>query len=250
MTSRLSPGSALDFFQRKIAPQVLHLLVVGLLATAASAQVRSATPAPSTPSQTTSPAPKRLAILPFNDSAVMKSSQEVFGSSVDVGKGMAESLTRQLMKDADYSVTPQETVTKVMAEQKFSKSDRTDRESAARIGKILGVDLVVIGYMTEFGHRARRTMPDEILTSHTAIVEAEVRVIGVSDGEIEAVASGRGDASAQNRSLLAGWKGNPDSIDFSSTDFKKTLLGQAWNAAVTQMTEQLAADSSRFSSTK
>jgi hypothetical protein len=44
-----------------------------------------------------------------------------------------------------------------MAEQNFSNSNRADPTSAAKIGKLLGVDAILVGSITEFGNETKKT---------------------------------------------------------------------------------------------
>ncbi len=43
-----------------------------------------------------------------------------------------------------------------MAEQNFSNSDRVDPASAAKVGKLLGVDVIVVGSITQFGTEKKK----------------------------------------------------------------------------------------------
>ena len=45
---------------------------------------------------------------------------------------------------------------KIMTEQNFSNSNRADPTSAAKIGKLLGVDAIVVGSITEFGNETKK----------------------------------------------------------------------------------------------
>ena len=107
---------------------------------------------------------------------------------------------------------------------------------------------MVIGEVTRFGDVGQRTGFDET-PRRRAAVEAMARVVDVASGMIVAVAGGQAESRRTGTSLLAGWHRVGDGpIDFGSSDFQRTLLGEAVNAAVTQMAAELAADSSRLAS--
>ena len=46
---------------------------------------------------------------------------------------------------------------KILAEQNFSNSDRADPNSAAKIARILGVDAIIVGSITQFGRDDKST---------------------------------------------------------------------------------------------
>jgi curli biogenesis system outer membrane secretion channel CsgG len=250
---RIFRDCALKFEQAWRPSAVLHvgiLLLLFALDGPAAIPLDAVSP-PQSSSPSAPPAansnPKRIAVLNFDDSAVTNSVQALFGFPVDVGKGMAGPLVRELGKSSNYRVTDPKTVDKVFVEQKFSKNARTDRESAVKIGKLLGVDGVVIGTVTQFGGSSRR-LGDENWIPHTrrATVEVEARLVDVATDEIVAVAMGSGEASTKGTSLLAGWHGSGDDVDFAGGDFQQTAVGQAVNAVVSQMAGELDADSRRL----
>ena len=81
-------------------------------------------------------APKRkvrIAILDFDYATVQTNSAAMFGSNVDVGRGIADLLVTDLVKDGSYSIIERKMLDKVLAEQNFSNSNRADPTSAAKI---------------------------------------------------------------------------------------------------------------------
>ena len=81
----------------------------------------------------------------------------IFGRNVDVGKGVTDLLVSYLVKDGSYSVIERKALDKILAEQNFSNSDRADADSAAKIGKLLGVDAIIVGSITQFGNDTKNT---------------------------------------------------------------------------------------------
>ena len=57
-------------------------------------------------------------------------------------------LVDRLVNDGTYSVIERKALDKLIAEQNFSNSDRADPSSAAKIGKLLGVNAIIIGSIT------------------------------------------------------------------------------------------------------
>src|SRR5271167_230093 len=134
---------------------LLAFLVPG--AEAQSAAAPGAAAAPSNAPAPTQGRKKRVAVFDFDYATVMTSSAAVFGTNVDVGKGIADLLVRNLVQDGTYSVIERKAMDKILAEQNFSNSDRANPNSAAKIGKILGVDAIIVGSVTQFGGENQNT---------------------------------------------------------------------------------------------
>ena len=64
------------------------------------------------------------------------------------------------MQDGTYSVIERKALDKILAEQNFSNSDRANPASAAKIGKLLGVDAIIVGSITEFGNETKNGMSE------------------------------------------------------------------------------------------
>jgi curli biogenesis system outer membrane secretion channel CsgG len=95
---------------------------------------------------------KRVAIMDFDYATVHSYVASIFGQDVDIGKGISDLLVTNLVKDGSYSVVERKALDKILAEQNFSNSDRANPTSAAKIGKMLGVDAIIVGSITEFGN--------------------------------------------------------------------------------------------------
>src|ERR1700719_2128101 len=100
---------------------------------------------------------KRVAVFDFDYATVKTNSAALFGSDVDIGKGISDLLVKNLVTDGTYSVIERKALDKILAEQNFSNSDRANPASAAKIGKILGLDAIIVGSITEFGNETKNT---------------------------------------------------------------------------------------------
>src|SRR5271167_315935 len=110
-----------------------------------------ATPAPSTMRK------KRVAVFDFDFTAIPTATVAQLGASVDIGKGITNLLVKYLVQDGTYSVIERNALDKIMSEQNFSNSDRANPNSAAKIGRILGVDAIIVGSVTQFGGENQNT---------------------------------------------------------------------------------------------
>ena len=195
------------------------------------------------------PRKKRVAIFDFDYATVHSDVAALFGQDVDVGKGISDLLVTYLVKDGSYSVIERKAMDKIMTEQNFSNSDRANPNSAAKIGKLLGVDAIIVGSITQFGNETKNLNlggAGGSLIGHglggfghkksKAIVALTARIVDVDTGEILAVAEGKGESQRESTSLLGGggnWHGfGGGHADFGSSDFQSTIIGEAVKAAV------------------
>ena len=137
--------------------------------------------------------------MDFDYATVHGGVSSIFGQDVDIGKGISDLMVTNLVKDGSYSVIERKALDKIMAEQNFSNSDRANPNSAAKLGKLLGVDAIIVGSITTFGN--------------------ETKNIGL---------------------------GGAGNVDFGSSDFQNTIIGEAVKAAVDQTSTQVIADKDKL----
>ncbi len=246
-------------FKVFLATLILGIFLVSLAdaQTPAPAATASGAPAPAQGRK------KRVAVFDFDYATVQSYTSAAFGTNVDVGRGMSDLTVKYLVKDGTYSVIDRKSMDKILAEQNFSNSDRANPNSAAKLGKLLGVDAIIVGSVTQFGNDTQNTKVGGggggwggygiggIGHKKTkAIVAVDARIINIDTAEIMGVASGKGESSRESTSLLGGgsnWHGwGGGAVDFGSSDFQQTILGEAVNAAVQQMSGELIADNSKL----
>ncbi|HKQ88363.1 MAG TPA: CsgG/HfaB family protein, partial [Candidatus Acidoferrales bacterium] len=206
---------------------------------------------------------KRIAIFDFDYATVQTNSAAVFGTNVDVGKGVSDLLVKCLVQDGTYSVIERQQLDKILSEQNFSNSDRANPTSAAQIGKLLGVDAIIVGSVTQFGNDNKDTKIGGAgaglggfglggfgKKKSKAVVMLDARIVNIDTAEILGVAEGKGESERDSTSLLGGggnWHGfGAGGVDFGSSDFQQTIIGEAVNQAVNQLSSGLVADSSKF----
>ena len=204
---------------------------------------------------------KRVAVMNFDYATVSTSVAQIFGSSnTDVGRGIADMLVDRLVNDGTYSVIERKALDKLIAEQNFSNSDRADPSSAAKIGKLLGVNAIVIGSITQFGRDDKSTnIGGGAIGGITgrfgvggvgkreakAVVQVTARMVDVNTGEILASAPGTGESTRGGTSLLGAGGSSSGAgggaYDMSSKNFGATIIGEATNKAVTEVAMKLEA---------
>lgn len=73
------------------------------------------------------------------------------GKTSDFGKFLSEELVTRLFKTKKLKVVERQRLDKVIAEQKLSLTELIESSSAKRIGRILGVEAIVAGSISEIG---------------------------------------------------------------------------------------------------
>jgi curli biogenesis system outer membrane secretion channel CsgG len=201
---------------------------------------------------------KRVAVMNFDYSTVHSVVMGLWGADQDIGKGIADMLVDKLVNDGQYSVIERKALDKILAEQNFSNSDRADPTSAAKLGKVLGVDAIIIGSITQFGRDDKKTgiggggfsrfggkvgLGGVEKRESKAEVAITARMINTETAEILASCTGKGESKRGGTSLLGagagGGGGGGGAFDMRSSNFGATILGEATHAAVDEVGNQL-----------
>src|SRR4029077_16326588 len=196
-------------------------------------------------------------------STVRSNSAAVFGTDIDIGKGITDMLVTSLVKDGTYSLIERKALDKILAEQNFSNSDRANPNSAAKLGKLLGVDAIIVGSITQFGNDnknqnvggggggfGRFGVGGFSHKESKAVVGLDARIVDIDTAEILGVAEGKGESTRSSTSLLGGgggWSGfGGGNVDFGSSGFQNTIIGEAVKQAVEQMSGEVIADNTKL----
>jgi len=202
---------------------------------------------------------RKITVMDFGYATVKKDVAAIFGTDQDIGKGIADQLITQLLNGGDYRLIERTNLDKLIAEQNLSNSDRADPATAAKIGGVLGVDAIIVGDITTFGNDDHHTgvgggggtwwgrggVGAVGIDKHKAVVEVTARIVDVNTGEILAAVTGHGEAAKKGMSMggggSSGWwgGGGGGKVDFGSSNFQETIIGQAVKQAVTELATNL-----------
>jgi curli biogenesis system outer membrane secretion channel CsgG len=216
-----------------------------------------------TTTTSTAPRKKRVAVFDFDYATVHAGVSAIFGRDIDIGKGITDLLVTMLVKDGSYSVIERKALDKIMAEQNFSNSDRANPTSAAKLGKLLGVDAIIVGSITQFGNDTKNTGLGGVggglgragiggfsRKESKAVVALTARVVDIDTAEILAVAEGKGESKRTSTSLTGGggsWGGfGAGTVNFGASDFQSTIIGEAVKAATEQLSTNVVAGKDRL----
>jgi curli biogenesis system outer membrane secretion channel CsgG len=242
----------------------IGIVCVAALWMCTPAPAQDAATAPAAAAAATPAGAKRLVtVMNFDYGTVQNYVQQIFGSNQDIGKGISDMLVDKLLKDGKYRLVERSALDKILAEQNFSNSDRADSNTAAKIGKVLGVDAIIIGSITQFGRDDQHTnvggggyglgrfgLGGVGTSKAKAVVGITARVVNVSTGEILASVQGLGESTRSSTSLLGGgggWTGGGGgSLDMGSSNFANTILGEATHKAVDDVGAKLDVEAEKI----
>lgn len=196
-------------------------------------------------------AKRRVAIMPFEYGAVQGSV-----GTWDVGKGVTSLLTTKLVNDGTYSVIDRQMLDSILKEQNLSVSDRADPSTACKIGKILSVDAIIVGTITQFGFESSSTnvgAPISAASSYIPYVGGlggfglgslshrkskckvaiDAKLIDINTTEILGAVHGFGESKRSGTSLGL--------VDMESSGFATSIAGEATLQAVEAIGGQLTA---------
>ncbi len=196
---------------------------------------------------------RRIAVLDFDFSNV--SSPSFFSNYPGASKGVSDILINRLVKDGTYSLIERSRIDTVLREQNLGTSGRLDASTAAQIGKILGVDAVIIGSVTRMDAQSRNSggsfgirLPFGLSVDSTdvdAYVQLNARLVSTSTGEILSVAEGTGNVS-QSDTNLSGYGFGGRANAGSSTSNAEKLVFLATEQAVSKIATELTASAPRL----
>ena len=100
---------------------------------------------------------KRIAVLSFETGADTKQTAEKMGVRDDLGLALSNLLVNEIAGAGKVEIVERSALDRVLKEQNLSNSDRMDDKTAARIGKIAGVDAILIGSVVQFAGSTKET---------------------------------------------------------------------------------------------
>lgn len=149
-----------------------------------------------------------------------------------IGGAAADILITELTKTGKFIVVERDKLNKIMEEQKLGATGVVDSNTAAQMGKVLGLNAIVTGAISNFG--VNTTGSDYLITQskrQSAQTTVDVRVVDAETGQVLYADSGKGEAkSASGQFLGMGTRGG----------YNEGLEGDALRAAISQLVENIS----------
>lgn len=177
---------------------------------------------------------RRVAVFDFQDKTAH---HYHWWSGQPVGEGMAEMLVTALVKTGNYRVFERKEMESLLKEQSLGMAGIVTPESAAQAGKMLGVELAIIGAVTEFGYTeggvGGRVKGIGVGVKTTkATVAIDVRFVNTTTGEILAAETVRKERSSKGLGV------DTQELRFDNRDkFDESLVGKATRDAIDALVE-------------
>jgi curli biogenesis system outer membrane secretion channel CsgG len=141
----------------------------------------------------------------------------------------------ELMKTNRFIVVERGALNEVLSEQDLGASGRVRQETAARIGEVLGAQILVKGAITEFIEKESGGMGGVVVSgigiggkTNTGHVAIDMRLIDATTGQVLQSERAEGKITSSGIGGIAFFSG----VAFGGTAYKKTALGKATRAAV------------------
>jgi curli biogenesis system outer membrane secretion channel CsgG len=226
-------------------------------APAPEASAAAVVPASSTPATPPAPVKRRLAVSPFDYSAVRSAVTFWFKNDVNIGQGIRAMLTDRLSRAGKIRILEREKVDKIMGEQDFGASNRVAQGTKARIGKIIGADALLMGDIVTFGRDDVKKQQGiggalfghfaggwaQLKKEEKAVVVINFRIVDAETSEVIETGEARGESSRKSKNWGA-VLGTPGAVggagaSMESSNFAETIIGEATKDAVDKLAEEL-----------
>jgi len=165
---------------------------------------------------------KRIAVSAFDDGSGYHGG----------GTGVSDMLATALVKSGKFVVVERKEIDKVLQEQKMGLSGVITEQTAPQVGRMLGVDMLVVGSVSELGTKERSIggsipLVGAGVTTKTARAAVDIRLVNTTTGEIIAAETEEGTESNLGVDVRY------ESINFSDVSaWDNTDVGKACRQAI------------------
>ncbi len=195
-------------------------------------ETREAAPPPPPPAPVYPPyhgPKKRIAVTKF-----LNKVRGVYGNW-NLGEGFAEMLTTELIKTGRFIVVERQALQDILTEQELGQAGIVRKETAAKVGRVLGAQIIVRGVVSEFEMKESGggggigiggiTLGLSTSNAHVAV---DIRLIDSTTGQVldSHNAVGKAESTGVGVGITDG------DVSFGASGFQKTPLGQATRQAI------------------
>jgi curli biogenesis system outer membrane secretion channel CsgG len=172
---------------------------------------------------------RRIGVIDFQNKAPYAQNR--------IGDTATDILITELVKSGKFIVVERDKMSKILDEQKLGQTGAIDPATAAQVGKILGLNAIVTGSVSQFGVKSEGK--DFLISqSKQQIVECtvDIRVVDTETGQVLLADSGKGVVRKASGKFLG--MGNQSKYD-------ETLEGEALRAAIVKFTDNIISQVNR-----
>lgn len=152
-----------------------------------------------------------------------------------VGAGATKMLETALAKSGMFDVYTRAEMDKVLKEQALGQTGMITPQSAAKTGQMIGVNVIVVGAVTEFGEKVDGVNVFFVAggKKSTARVVIDVQLIDTTTGKIIKALSAEGEESNAGVSLF---------VVSGGTSLDDTKVGKAMRKAINKLVDEISAE--------
>lgn len=152
-----------------------------------------------------------------------------------VGAGATKMLETALAKSGMFDVYTRAEMDKVLKEQALGQTGMITAQSAAKTGQMIGVNVIVVGAVTEFGEKVDGVNVFFVAggKKSTARVVIDVQLIDTTTGKIIKALSAEGEEANAGVSLF---------VISGGTSLDDTKVGKAMRKAINKLVDEIAAE--------
>lgn len=172
---------------------------------------------------------KRVAVTRFDNRV-----KGTYGSW-NIGDAMAEMLTTELIKTGRFIVVERQALQDMLGEQEMGQAGIIKKETAAKVGQVLGAQIIVRGVVSEFQQNESGGGGGIGiggfgfgLRSSNAHVAVDIRLIDSTTGQVlqSHNAAGKAESSGVGVSAIS------RDVNFNAASFRNAPIGQATRQAI------------------
>jgi curli biogenesis system outer membrane secretion channel CsgG len=173
---------------------------------------------------------KRIGVLDFEDASGQGGYRNQSAQMATVARDV---ITEGLVKSGAFIVVEREQIANLLKEQGLGMSGALNPQSVAKASKILGLQAVVTGKITDYADDVKKGGVGGYYASETrtAVARVSVRVVDTNNGEIWAAESGEGKAESTSTLVLG----------IGSVAEDNTLGKKAFYGAIKQLIAKIVA---------
>jgi len=143
-----------------------------------------------------------------------------------LGQGASDILTTELVKTGKFSVMEREQLASIIKEQDLGASGRFDASTAARIGKIIGVEYIITGAVTEYGMSSKSGGGGGVDVGAKGYhATVDIRMVNTTTGEIVFADSSSASKSSLNVNVF-GFGGGESFNEKKATETMRNAIAK------------------------
>jgi len=163
--------------------------------------------------------------------------------SREVLNGITQMITDRLVQESNIRVIERTRIDEILREQDFGSSGRVDPVTAAQIGKVLGVDALILSTLTTLnvGEAGGITIGPLTLKGVKAEVIITGRVVDATTAEIKDSFEAHGEEMEASINIT-----DLQGLSFGTSSFNSSVLGKSIQEAVENFTQNIISNPDRL----